>query len=121
MVSRESVRIALLLAGLNELEVRLTDIGNAYLTAATTERCYIVARDEFGPDLKGRVLKIVRALYGLKSAGASFHAHLANVLRNIMHFMPCEADPDVWRCIKRSSQMELCIMSMRSAMWMMSW
>jgi len=96
VVSRESVRIALLIAGLNELEVRLTDIGNAYLTAPTTEKCYVVAGDEFGPELKGRVLKIVRALYGLKSAGASFHAHLASILRNVLKFTPCEADPDVW-------------------------
>jgi len=81
VVSRESVRIALLLAGLNELEVCLTDIGNdAYLTAPTTEKCYVVAGDEFGPELKGRVLKIVWALYRLKSAGATFHAHLAAIL-----------------------------------------
>jgi len=40
IVSRESVRIALLMAGLNDLEVRLTDIGNAYLTAPTAEKCY---------------------------------------------------------------------------------
>jgi hypothetical protein len=96
VVSRESVRIALLLAGLNDLEIRLTDIGNAYLTAPITEKCYVVAGDEFGPQLKGRVLKIVRALYGLKSAGAAFHAHLASILRNQLHFKPCEADPDVW-------------------------
>ncbi len=96
VVSRESVLIALLLAGLNELDVRLTDIGNAYLMVPTTKQCYIVAGDEFGPDLKGRVLKIVRALYGLKSAWASFHAHLANVWQNIMHFTLCEANLDVW-------------------------
>jgi hypothetical protein len=96
VVSWESVRIALLLAGLNDLEIRLTDIGNAYLTAPITEKCYVVAGDEFGHQLKGRVLKIVRALYGLKSAGAAFHAHLASVLWNQLHFKPCEADPDVW-------------------------
>jgi len=96
VVSRESVRMALFVAALNDLGVRLTDIGNAYLTAATTERCYVVAGDEFGPELKGRILKIVRALYGLKSAGAAFHAHLASILRHIMGFTPCEADPDVW-------------------------
>jgi len=96
VVSRESVRMALFVAALNDLGVRLTDIGNAYLTAATTERCYVVAGDEFGPELKGRILKIVRALYGLKLAGAAFHAHLASILRHIMGFTPCEADPDVW-------------------------
>jgi len=86
VISRESVRIASLLAGLNELEVCLTDIGDAYLMAPTTEKCYMVAGDEFGPELKGRVLKIVWALYGLKSAGATFHAHLAAILQNVLKF-----------------------------------
>ena len=96
VVSRESVRIAMLVAGLNDLDIRLADIGNAYLTAPTTEKCYVVAGDEFGPDLKGRTLKIVLALYGLKSAGAAFRAHLASILRTFMQFRPCQADPDVW-------------------------
>jgi len=86
IISRELVRIALLLAGLNQLEVRLTNTGNAYLTALTTEKCYVIAGDEFGPELKGRVHKIVRALYRLKSAGAAFHTHLAAILRNVLKF-----------------------------------
>ena len=76
VVSRESVQIAMMLAALNDLDIRMTDIGNAYLTAPITEKCYVVAGDEFGPDLKGRTLKIVRALYGLKSSGATFRLHL---------------------------------------------
>jgi hypothetical protein len=96
VVLRESVHIAMLVAGLNELDIRMADIGNAYLTAPTTEKCYVIAGDEFGPDLKGRTLKIVRALYGLKSAGAAFRAHLASILRTSLQFRPCQADPDVW-------------------------
>jgi acyl-CoA thioesterase len=42
------------------------------------------------------VLKIVRALYGLKSAGAAFRSHLASVLRNHLGFTGCQADGDVW-------------------------
>jgi hypothetical protein len=96
VVSRESVRLALLIAALNDLDVRLTDIKNAYLNAPITEKYYVIAGDEFGPELKGRCMKIVRALYGLKSAGAAFRAHLATILRHSMNFRPCEADPDVW-------------------------
>jgi hypothetical protein len=58
VVSRESVRIALLVAALNDLDICLTDIENAY----STEQYYVVAGDEFGPELKGKVLKIIRAL-----------------------------------------------------------
>jgi hypothetical protein len=38
----------------------------------------------------------VRALYGLKSAGAAFRAHLTSILRTFIQFQPCQADPDVW-------------------------
>jgi len=84
------------MAALNELNVCLTDIGNAYLMAPTTEHCYIMAGDEFGPELKGRILKIIQALYGLKLAGDSFHAHLASILWHVMGFTPCLVDPNVW-------------------------
>jgi hypothetical protein len=96
VVTRESVRIALTIASLNNLEIRLTDIGNAYLTAPVTEKYYVTAGDEFGPELKGRILKIVKALYGLKSAGAAFRAHLASILRDHMGFTSSYADGDVW-------------------------
>ena len=38
---------------------------------------------------------VVRALYGLKSSGAAFRAHLAERLYE-MGFKPSKADPDVW-------------------------
>jgi hypothetical protein len=49
---------------------------------------------EFGSDA-GKKAFIVGALYGLKSAGASFRNHLADCMRH-MGFTPCLADPDLW-------------------------
>mgnify|MGYP003326537431 FL=1 len=94
VVSRDSVRIALLLAGLNRLEILSGDIQNAYLTAPNREKVYCIAGPEFGSDA-GKPMLIVRALYGLKSAGAAFRAHLASTLDD-MSFKPSHADPDVW-------------------------
>jgi hypothetical protein len=37
----------------------------------------------------------VRALYGLKSAGAAFCTHLASFMRQ-MGYASCKADPDLW-------------------------
>ena len=79
VVSRESVRIALTKAALNGLEVKTSDIENAYLTAPTTEKLYIVLGEEFGAD-QGKTAIIVRALYGTKSAGAAFRNHLADCM-----------------------------------------
>jgi hypothetical protein len=95
VVSRETVRIALTLAALNDLEVKASDIQNAYLTAPVTERIWIVCGPEFGPEHNGRKALVVRALYGLKSAGAAFRNHLADCMRT-MGFKPCLADPDLW-------------------------
>ena len=41
VVSRESVRIALTLAALNDFEVKTSDIQNAYLTAHVQKRCIL--------------------------------------------------------------------------------
>ena len=94
VVSRDSVRIGLLIAALNELDVLSCDIQNAYLTAPCREKFYIVAGSEFGSD-QGKIMKVTRALYGLKSAGASFRKFLGEHLVD-MGFKPSYADPDVY-------------------------
>ena len=38
-LSREMVRIAIMIAVLNDIEVKLVDILNAYVQAPVTERC----------------------------------------------------------------------------------
>jgi hypothetical protein len=94
VVSRESVRIALTLAALNDLNVKMADIENAYLTAPLTEKIWTVLGPEFGDDAGKRAL-IVRALYGLKSAGAAFSYHLAECIKHL-DCEPCHADRDLW-------------------------
>jgi hypothetical protein len=48
VVSRDSVRIALMIAALNDLKLLSCDIQNAYLTADCRERIYCIAGPEFG-------------------------------------------------------------------------
>ena len=94
VVSRDSVRIAFLLAALNNLDVLACDIGNAYLNAPCREKVWFVAGPEFG-SRRGTVIRIVRALYGLKSSGASWRTVFNNSIRE-MGFQPSIADPDVY-------------------------
>ena len=61
VVSRESVRIALTLAALNDLDVKTADIENAYLTAPVSEKIWCYLGPEFGDD-KGKKAIIVRSL-----------------------------------------------------------
>jgi hypothetical protein len=94
VVSRDTVRIALTMAALHDLEVKTADVQNAYLTAPTTEKVWTVCGPEFGPDA-GKKAIIVRALYGLKGSGASYRNHISNCMRHL-GYDPCAADPDVW-------------------------
>jgi hypothetical protein len=94
VVSRESVIIALTLATLNDLDVKIADIKNEYLTAPLTEKVWTVLGPEF-VNKSGKRALIVRALYGLKSAGAAFINHLDECM-NHLGWYPCRADRDIW-------------------------
>ena len=72
VVSRDSVRIMFLVAALNDLDVKMCNIGNAYLNAETKERVWFQAGPEWGKSREGSTVIIVRALYGLKSSGAEW-------------------------------------------------
>ena len=94
IVYRDSVRILLLAAALNGLEVKGTDVQNAFLSANNLDKHCLRVVPEFGPD-QGKVFIVVRALYGLKSASAAFRAFIDRKLDEI-GFQSSPADPDVW-------------------------
>jgi hypothetical protein len=79
VVSRDSVRIALLVTALNYLKLLAYDIQNEYLTADCRERTYITAGQEFGSEA-GSLMIVNKARNGLKSSDALFRAHLAETL-----------------------------------------
>ena len=95
VVSLRGVRMIVFLAELNDLETWVTDIGNAYLESNTAERVFIIAGPEFGPELEGHTLIIVKALYGLKSSGQRWWEVLADCLRQL-GFFPSYAERDIW-------------------------
>ena len=73
VASRDSVRIAFLLASLNDLNILSADIGNAFLNAPPRERCHVkVGHELFGKEHEGKTAIVVRALYGLKTASAAW-------------------------------------------------
>ena len=94
VVSRDSVRILLTITVLNGLDVLACNIQNAYLIVHCREKIWTRAGWEFGSE-SGQIMLIVRALYGLKSSGASFRSYLADHLWDI-GYRPSQADGDVW-------------------------
>jgi hypothetical protein len=71
VVSHGTVRLSLTIVSLNDLEVKVGDVLNAYITAPVKEKVWTILRPKFGHD-SGRSAIIVHVLYGLKSAGAAF-------------------------------------------------
>jgi hypothetical protein len=92
VVSHETIRTAFLMAALNDRNVKVGDVLNAYTTAPITKKVWTVLGPEFGIDT-GMSAIILCALYGLKSAGAAFCAHLASFMHQ-MGYTSCKADPD---------------------------
>ena len=118
VVSCDSVRIAFLIAALNNLDIMSADISNAYLNAPNKEKIWTVAGHEFGID-KGSVFIITRALYGLKSAGAAWRTFFAQMLHNLSS-SPLVATA---MCISNHNLnlMKRGIMKCYWSMWMIFW
>jgi len=95
VVARDTIRILFTIAALNDFDIMSADIKNAFVQAPVAEKVYTILGPEFGKERKGKVSIIIRALYGLKSAGASFQKHLADCMRKL-HYFPCLADPNTW-------------------------
>ena len=94
IVSKKTVRIALMIAALHDLENKSSDILNAYVQAHETEKVWITLGPEFGNNAR-KTSVIVRALCGLKSAGAAFRSHLAKCMESLV-YESCKADADLW-------------------------
>ena len=94
VVFRDSVWIAMTMAALDDLNVLDLDIYNAYLTADCREQVLVVAGLEFGSKAGNNML-VIKALYVLKSSGASFRAFLSETL-GVMGYRPIYANLDLW-------------------------
>ena len=75
--SRETLRLALTIDAMNGLQVKAADTMNEYVTAPITEMIWTVLGPVFGAGAGNKAV-IVRALYGLKSSGATFRNHLVD-------------------------------------------
>ena len=94
VVSCDSIRIAFLIAALNDLDIMAADIRNAYLNAPCHEKIWTMASPEFGTDC-GAIFLFTRALYGLKSAGAAWRAFFVQAL-TMLGFQSTHSDSDVY-------------------------
>jgi Reverse transcriptase (RNA-dependent DNA polymerase) len=101
VVLLRGIRTLIFIGELNGMEIWVTNVGNAYLEAATKEKIYFVAGAEFG-ELVGHTLVIVKALYGLRTSGFRWHERFADCLQE-MGFFPSKAESDIW--MRRSNNL----------------
>ena len=67
-VRLEHIRLQIFLLALNKCEIVGGDIGSAYLNAFTKEKIWSILGLEFGEKMRDKVVKIIEALYGLKTS-----------------------------------------------------
>jgi hypothetical protein len=94
LVAWDSVRLAFLIAVLNDLNILGGEIRNAYLHAETKERVHMVCGPKFEHQSQGHFAIICWALYGLKSSGAAWRSAFVGTLYNL-GFTSSLADPDI--------------------------
>ena len=93
-MSRDSVRLASIIAALNDVDVISCDLENAYLNTMCPENIWFEGGTKCGEN-KSKMLIVVRVLYGRKYVGSSWCAALAQVLKDL-DFVSTLADPGVW-------------------------
>ena len=80
VVSTKAVPLGFILAQVQNLKCITGNVGNAFLTAFTCEKIYVVAGPEFG-EFEGQIMIMDKAVYGTKTAALCFHEALSIRLR----------------------------------------
>ena len=92
VVSCVTVCISLTIAALNDLQMKCSDILNAYIAATFIELIWNTLGLKCGDD-KGKTAIFVRALYGLKSTVTAFRKHIEECICGL-GYKPFLVDPD---------------------------
>ena len=82
------------MAALYCLPLKVADIQNYYITASVTDKEWTFLGPDFGKYYGSKSI-VVRALYGLKSAGSAFWNHLSDCMKHL-GFIPCPNDLGLW-------------------------
>ena len=95
VASRDSVKIAFLIAALNDIDILTCGIKNACLDAGCWEGIWFGVVPECD-ELRGKPHKLVRALCGLKASGAARRGMFSHFTQENLKFTPTRIDPDVY-------------------------
>jgi hypothetical protein len=86
-----SVRTLLTIAATHDLELVHGDVDTAFLVPTLKEAFYLQPIDGMNVP-KGKVLKLLKCIYGLKQASREWYIHFVNILQSL-GFQPTVSDP----------------------------
>lgn len=96
-----SIRAILAIAAIEDMEIHLLDVSNAFLNGELEEEIYILPPE--GSALTGKVLCLCKSLYGLKQSPCAWYNHLDATFKS-MGFRQCPSDNSVWVWAKDKSR-----------------
>jgi Reverse transcriptase (RNA-dependent DNA polymerase)/gag-polypeptide of LTR copia-type/GAG-pre-integrase domain len=92
-----TVRTVLANAAHNDWEIEHVDVKSAYLNAPLKETIYMKApRGVLKPGQEGKVLRLLKGLYGLKQAGRGWYQEMSKVFMHKMGFKRSAIDHSVF-------------------------
>ena len=94
IVLTKTVRVALIIVALNDLEIKWGNIFNVFAQASVTEKVWTTLGPEFGKEAR-KTAVIIRDLYGLKSAGGAFRSHLVKCMESLGYKYPSHQSQDL--------------------------
>jgi len=106
VMDRVSFRILLCIAACNHCHVHTLDITQAFLNADMPDEVYVRPAPEWG--LYGKVMRLLKALYGCRQAPALWYARFTDFLKS-QGLTPTVADPCVfYRRIADTEEFIMC-------------
>lgn len=95
-----SIRAILAVAAIEDMEIHLLDVSNAFLNGNLEEEIYIHPPE--GSALTGKVLRLCKSLYGLKQSPRAWYNHLDATFKS-MGSCQCPSDNSVWVCVEHQT------------------
>ncbi|PLW43994.1 hypothetical protein PCANC_08571 [Puccinia coronata f. sp. avenae] len=93
--SLASLRLLLSISVQKGYTTQSFDVSSAYLYSPIDEEVYVKPPTKLQPDLKGKVLRLKKALYGTKQAGRCWWLHFKSIL-NSLQFSASEVESSLY-------------------------
>lgn len=95
VVRYATIRMLLAIAVQERMHLHQIDVSTAYLNSELNEDVYMKPPEGFN-ETHGKVLKLRKAIYGLKQSGRAWNEKLDTVLQNF-GFVPCNNEPCLYK------------------------